>query len=76
MTLRQLSVWLNHIPVIMAREAISASLVASMPYMDEDMRGEVMRSWQGTAGQDVTAGVPERQSFEDFVRSDMRERIV
>jgi uncharacterized protein YcsI (UPF0317 family) len=76
LTLRQLSVYQSHIPSLMAQEAMTQSVVASVPYMDEETRGEVMRDWQAVAGQEVTAGVPERISFDDFVKGDMKERVV
>jgi hypothetical protein len=75
LTLRQLSVYLEHIPAIMAKEALTQSMVASMPYMDDDTRNEVLRDWQAVAGHEVTAGVPERVSGDDVIEA-IKERVV
>lgn len=74
LTLRQLGVYLGHIPVILAKEAMTASLVASMPYMEEESRLEVLHDWAIIAGTEPPeAG--ERISFEDFKQTDMQQRI-
>jgi len=73
LTLRQLGVYLGHIPVIMAREAITQSMVASMPYLDEDDRASVLNDWSRVAGtKSPTAAEP--ISFEEF-KQDIKRRV-
>jgi len=74
MTLRQLSLWHGHIPVIMAKEAMTAAVVASMPYMEEESRIEVLRDWAEVAGTEAPEQ-GERISFEDFTQ-EIKQRIV
>ena len=69
LTLRQLSVYLNHIPVIMAKEAMTQSVISSMPHMDEETRAEVLRDWAAIAGTDLATADP--ISEEDF-REDIK----
>lgn len=81
MTLRQLSVYIGHIPAIMAKEALIESVVASLPHMDEESRAAVIASWNVQATGRVPETVSEawqgdRVSFEEFVRGDMKERIM
>lgn len=73
LTLRQLSVYLSHVPAIMAREAMTAAVVSSMPYMDEDARAEVLQEWARTAGA-KPADMADRISMDDF-REDIKKRV-
>jgi hypothetical protein len=72
LTLRQLSVYLSHVPAIMAREAMTATVVTSMPYMDEDARMEVLQEWARAAGSKIETA--DRISMEDF-REDIKKRV-
>lgn len=68
MTLRQLSLYLNHIPTIMAKEAMTASVVASVPYMETETRHELLTDWSTVAGTTPPEPPTERISFEEFSR--------
>jgi hypothetical protein len=76
LTLRQLSLYLNHIPTIMAKEALTAAQVASTPHMDEESRLNVLTDWSVVAG--TLPPEPEsveRISFDDFSR-EIKQPIV
>lgn len=76
MTLRQLGLYLGHIPSIMAREAITNSIVAAMPHMDEDVRQQVLHEWSIAAnpGQKPPTS-SEKIGFDDFA-SEIKQRLV
>lgn len=75
LTLRQLSVYIGHIPTIMAKEAMTSSVIASMPYMDDETRNEVLRDWQIVSGGEASVGVPDKIEFKDFAQ-EIKQRIV
>lgn len=66
--------YLGHVPAIMAREAMTQAVVTSMPYLDEDVRAEVLTEWARTAGTKPPE-TTERISMEDF-RNEIKQRIV
>lgn len=73
LTLRQLSVYLSHVPAIMAREAMTAAVVSSMPYMEEDSRMEVLQEWARTAGSKPIE-TADRISMDEFTQ-DIRRPV-
>jgi len=73
-SLRQLNRYLTHIPSIMAREAMIQATVASVPYMEEESRMEVLNEWSlVSGGKPVTNTTP--ISMEDF-REDIQKRAI
>jgi len=66
--------------VIVAKEAMLQSVVASMPYMDDENRTNVLRSWAEVADEpfvEKEKPLPpntDRISFEDF-KHEIKQRI-
>lgn len=64
----------DHIPALKAEEALAASTVAAVPYMSESDQRELADTWRIQA--DLVVEEPfDRISFEEFKRTDMKQRI-
>lgn len=73
MTLRQLSVYLGHIPAILAREAMLNATITALPHMDEEARASVLSDWAGAAGVEIET--LDKVSFEEFTK-EIQERVI